>query len=192
MLHLRPHPFSRSSSLPPSGKQSPCLWHTFSHLWPHGISLPHTLPHECFDWLQYTFGMISPPQLQTFVTTSRQGGQLPTWHLRLHWCPQASTFLQSPTHVSRVGELQRIGGSIFVSPQEHIRGWFETHLQGLQRPRWQNCPHWCFPQDSVLLHVLRHRCLPRGSCIPFLAGQHISLHLCFLHDYSYPQIFLHL
>jgi len=61
------------------------------------------------------------PQLQTFVTSSKQGGQLPTWHFSVHWCPQGSVFLQLPKQVG-CGVVQRMGGSIFVSPQGHAKG----------------------------------------------------------------------
>lgn len=134
--------------------------------------------------------MISDPQLHTFVTTSRQGGQLPKWHFKVHWCPQGSFLWQGPLQVGWTCS-HLMGGSIFAPPQGQYKGWFDTNLHYLQNPRWQKLLHVCFPQANILLHVLRHKCLPDWSYAPF-TGQQSSLHLCFLQDMYWLQTLLHL
>jgi len=74
-------------------------WQTFWQMWPHLRGNPHYYPQFGLLAWQYIFSWVSLPQLQTFETGSKHGGQEPRWHLKEHLCPHCSSFLQGPPHV---------------------------------------------------------------------------------------------
>lgn len=142
-------------------KHLPGSWHILLHMWPQGSSSPQGLPQSTSPSLQSMFVFSSLPHLQRRCTGWRHGGQGPVWQVRGQGWPQGRLTWQGSLQSGY--SPQATGGWRTVFPQVQATGLIETHLQGLQKPLWQNSVHLCTPQSSSLSHIMVQKCRFCGS-----------------------------